>query len=121
MTKGSVMKKLDAILAWIILTLGVVHVCVTPLVYGRFSQSAVWFAGAGLAGIFAGMLNLTRIRYGNHVPALQTFSLITNLLLLPWIVAGVVSMLPELRRNPQAVILAIAILGETFFSVKKTT
>lgn len=113
------MKRLDAIFAWIILSLGVVHICVTPLVYGRFSQGAVWFAGAGLAGIFAGMLNIARIRHGNHVPALRTFSLIANLLLLPWIVAGTVSMFSELPRNPQALILAIAIFGETLFSANK--
>jgi hypothetical protein len=115
------MKRIDAIFAWIILALGAVHVCVTPFVYGRFSQAAVWFAGAGLAGIFAGMLNLIRIRYANHVPALRAFSFVANLLLLAWIVAGAVSMLSELHRNPQAVVLVITILGETLFSADRRT
>lgn len=118
-TSSRTMKRLDAIFAWIILALGVVHTCVTPLVYRRFSQGAVWFAGAGLAVIFAGKLNLIRIGYGSRVPALRTFSLIANLLLLPWITAGVVSMLSELPRNPQALILMIAIFGETLFSATK--
>jgi hypothetical protein len=113
------MKRLDAVFAWIILALGVVHICVTPFVYGHFSQGAVWFAGAGLAGIFAGMLNLLRIRHSSQVPALRTFSLIANLLLLPWIVTGAVSMGSELPRNPQALILAITIFGETIFSANK--
>jgi uncharacterized membrane protein len=115
------MRRIDAIFGWIILALGVVHICVTPFVYSQFSQSAVWFAGSGLAGIFAGMLNLIRVRHANDVPALQTFSLITNLLLLAWIVAGTVSMLSELHRNPQALILLIATLSETLFSARRRT
>jgi hypothetical protein len=113
------MKRLDTIFAWIILALGAVHVCVTPFAYGRLSQSAVWFAGAGLAVIFAGMLNLIRIRHSNEMPALRTFSLIANLLLLPWIVAGAASMFSELPSNPQALILVITILGETLFSARQ--
>jgi hypothetical protein len=115
------MKRIDAVFAWIILALGVVHLCVTPFVYGHFSQAAVWFAGAGLAGIFGGMLNLIRIRHANHVPGLRTFSFIANLLLLAWIVAGAVSMLSELHRNPQALLLLIAILGETLFAANRRT
>lgn len=112
------MKRVDAVFAWIILTLGVVHICVTPFVYSHLSQSAVWFSGAGLAGIFGGMLNLIRIRHAN-VPTLRTFSFAANLLLLVWIIAGVVSMLSDLQRNPQALILLITILGETYFSANK--
>lgn len=115
------MKRTDAVFAWIILVLGVVHICVTPFVYGRFSQGAVWFAGAGLAGIFGGMLNLIRIQHANHVPVLRTFSFVANLLLLAWILAGAVSMLSELHRNPQAVILVITIIGETLFSASRRT
>jgi hypothetical protein len=112
-------KRLDPVCAWIILALGVVHVCVTPFVYSHFSQSAVWFAGSGLAGIFAGMLNLLRIRHGNAISALHTFSMIANLLSLVWIIAGTASLLPALRENPQALILLVAILVETLFSANK--
>ena len=113
------MKRTDVAFAWMILVLGVVHLCVTPFVYSRFTQAAVWFAGAGLAGVFAGMLNLIRIRHAASIPALRTFLLLANLLLLPWIVAGVASMLSQLHRNPQALILLIAVLGETLFSASK--
>lgn len=119
-SRKPMMKRIDAVFAWIILALGVVHICVTPFVYSQFSQSAVWFAGAGLAGIFAGMLNLIRVRHVNSVPALRTFSLLANLLLLAWIVAGTVSVLSELHRNPQALILLITTLGETLFSANRS-
>lgn len=111
-------KRLDPVCAWIILALGVVHLCVTPFAYSHLSQSAVWFAGAGLAGIFAGMLNLLRIWHGKAIPALRKFCMIANLLSLLWIIAGTASMLPVLRENPQALILLAAIFVETLFSAK---
>jgi uncharacterized membrane protein len=76
------MRRLDPVFAWIVLALGIIHICVTPLVYSSFSQGAVWFAGAGLAGLFAGMLNLIRVRHGSAVPTLRAFSLVANVLLL---------------------------------------
>jgi hypothetical protein len=54
------MRGLDRVFAWIVLALGIIHICVTPLVYSSFNQGALWFAGADLAGLFAGMLNLIR-------------------------------------------------------------
>jgi hypothetical protein len=65
------------------------------------------------------MLNLLRIRHGNAISALHTFSMIANLLSLVWIIAGTASLLPALRENPQALILLVAILVETLFSANK--
>jgi len=113
------MRRIDLVFAWIILALGVIHTCVTPLVYSRFSQSAVWFAGAGLAGILGGMLNLLRVRHVHTLPALRTYSLVANVLLIAFIAAGTISMLSVLHRNPQIFVFMIALVGETLFSVRK--
>jgi hypothetical protein len=113
------MKRIDLVFAWIILALGVIHICATPFVYSGLSQSAVWFAGAGLAAVFAGMLNLLRVRHADTLPSLRTYSLASNLLLFAWIVAGMISMHGEIYRNPQAFVLFVAALGETLFSAHK--
>jgi len=112
------MKRLDHTLAWIILGLGIVHCGITPIVYGRFTQSAVWFFGAGLAGIFVGMLNLIRIEHGRVVPAVRKFAVIANVLTLGWTIAGTASMLAVLHSNPQAVVLVAALAGETALSLR---
>ena len=52
------MKTAHKVCAWLLVALGAVHTAVTPLVVERFSARAVWFAGAGLAMIFGGFLNV---------------------------------------------------------------
>jgi len=42
----------------LLLTIGVVHVASTPVIFGPPSDSAAWFAGAGLALVFSALLNL---------------------------------------------------------------
>lgn len=44
------------------LSLGVIHLALTPLFYDRFSPEALWFAGTGLALVFLGLLNLVAER-----------------------------------------------------------
>ncbi len=50
------------ILTGIIIALGVLHVLVTFHDYDSFSIRALWFAGAGVAIILAGFLNIVSLR-----------------------------------------------------------
>lgn len=51
-------KTLHKISSVLLTALGVVHTAPTPVFYGRFSLGALWFAGAGLAMVFVGLLNI---------------------------------------------------------------
>lgn len=56
------MKILDWLCAIAVVALGIVHCLLTPVIYRSFSLSALWFFAAGLALVFAGMLNVLRLK-----------------------------------------------------------
>ena len=47
--------------AWLLVALGGAHVLYTAVEHDALSPDAVWFAGAGLALVFLGMLNLAAL------------------------------------------------------------
>jgi lysylphosphatidylglycerol synthetase-like protein (DUF2156 family) len=108
------MRVLDYVLAGIIFGLGIVHCLVTFAQYKAFTLGAVWFFGAGLALLFLGMLNLLRIRHG-RLAWLRPFAAIANLLTLA--LAAAVAMKMDLPSNPQALVLLLALAGESWFSL----
>ena len=105
----------DRIFAWALLILGLVHCAFTPIAYARWSIEAIWFLSAGLALIFAGMLNLLRIAYNAVAPGTRAASLLANVLLLSLTVgiAGAVT----LRNNPQVIVAGVIVVVELFFSL----
>ncbi len=54
------LKLLSNIVACLVIALGVVHLSFS--LFGRITENAVWFIGAGLAVIFGGFLNLIWLR-----------------------------------------------------------
>jgi hypothetical protein len=68
-------------LTGIILALGLLHVLVTFHDYESFTVEALWFAGAGVAIILAGFLNLIRLRAAGRDRLVRLLCLITNLIL----------------------------------------
>ena len=44
--------------SYLLIALGAVHTALTPVFYTRLTPNAMWFAGAGLAMIFVGFLNV---------------------------------------------------------------
>ena len=55
-------RKLDYTATIVILILWSVHTILTPLFYKTFDLGALWFAGTGLAFIFLGFINISRIK-----------------------------------------------------------
>lgn len=47
--------------AWLLIALGAAHVLYTAVEHDALTPDAVWFAGAGLALVFLGMLNLAAL------------------------------------------------------------
>lgn len=71
-----------------VLAIGVIHIAATFVFYSSLSEEAVWFAGAGLAGVFVALLNVgiwqrptTTLSRGTAAAA--------NFLFFFWLQAGV--------------------------------
>jgi len=107
-------KILDWLCAIVVFALGIVHCALTPLINRPSSLSALWFFAAGLALVFAGMLNVLRLK-GPGSPLLHSFSSVANATLL--LVAVLFALKVDLAHNPQGVVLLIALAGECLFSV----
>ena len=90
--------------------LGGVHLLFVRLNFDRLSLGALWFAGAGLAIIFAGFLNLALARSAAGDRLLAGLALTANLILA--LMFGVAL---SLLRQPQV------ILGLALFSAQAVT
>lgn len=56
------MKKLYKVSTLSILALGIIHVCMTPFFFKRFTQESLWFASGGLMIIFISLFNFILIK-----------------------------------------------------------
>ncbi len=72
----------------LVLGIGIVHTAATLLFYPALTESAVWFAGAGLGGIFVALLN---VALWPRTPPASSWRLagVANVLFLAWLVLGV--------------------------------
>lgn len=82
------LKTLYKISTFLIIALGITHVLFTIPAYGRWTLNAMWFAGSGLALIFAGFLNLALQRAGGNDSVVRLLCLFTNLLVTVLFVAA---------------------------------
>ena len=87
---------------WLVLAVGVIHTLGTFLIYDGQSEAAIWFAGAGLGGIYAALLNIGLWQRGS--PSLsRRLTGVANVLFIAWLVVGFAAA-PAL---PPGMILAI--------------
>lgn len=63
------------------IALGLVHIAATFRIFPRLSGAAVWFAGAGLAIILTGALNLLRRIYGEAALGVRIVCLVANVVM----------------------------------------
>ena len=91
-----------------LVALGIVHTSLTPVIIGRFSMGAMYFASAGLALILLGFLNLAlrNDKGGNRV--LRILCYIANCLMTIFAVFAVL-VIPE----PQAYFGLFALTVQT--------
>ncbi len=72
----------------LVLAMGVVHTAGTFFFYENLNEAAIWFAGAGLCGIFVALLNMGL--WPTDVTALsRRLAAAANFLFFFWLVAGV--------------------------------
>lgn len=99
-------------LAGVIIALGVLHVSVTFRDYDGFSVEALWFAGAGVAIVLAGFLNVILLRDAGKDTVVWLLCLITN---LTFAVMFALALL--VLRQPQVLVGAGLFAAATFFSL----
>lgn len=75
----------------LVFAIGIIHVLYTFIAYRSLSESAIWFSGAGLAGIFVALLNVALWRPDVHLLARRSVA-VANFLFFFWLVAGVSAM-----------------------------
>ena len=73
------LKKLHLISSYLIVALGAVHILFTVCAYDNFSLDAFWFAGSGMAIVFAGFLNLMFLKFVGKDLTIWILCLIGNL------------------------------------------
>ena len=83
------MKRLDRILAVVLIALGCVHNFVgAPMIYPELTARALWFISAGLSLWYAGFINLLRTRPPGHDDRLLGWLCVsTNLSMLLFVLA----------------------------------
>ena len=86
----------------LVLAVGAIHTLGTFFFYGGLSEAAIWFAGAGLGGIFVAFLNIGLWQRASPTLS-RNLAGVANLLFMGWLAAGFAAT-PGL---PQAVILAV--------------
>lgn len=100
-----VIQTIHKICTILVLAIGVVHTAATVVFYNSLSEGAIWFAGAGLAGVFVALLNLAL--WPPEAPILSRRSAAAaNFFFFFWLVAGVWA-------NPATIQILVAGVGAT--------
>jgi hypothetical protein len=112
----AVLKTIHKTSSWLLVVLGVVHTALTPTFYGRLSPGALWFAGAGLAMIFVGFLNIIFARTAGHDRMPRILCYIANLITAAF---GVLIVLVD--NEPQVIfgMILISLMTVTAFLLRK--
>jgi hypothetical protein len=103
------------ICSWLIVALGCAHIIFTFHDYDRFSLGAMWFAGSGLALVFAGFLNVAHLRAGGRDPVVRALTVLTDAACALLFVAAL-----SLMRQPQVFVgVALFALAAAFAALQK--
>ena len=96
----------------LMITVGVVHTILTPAFTFESVVGALWFAGAGLALIFVGFLNVSLMGNRDRNRATKALCHVANLMLTLYLIV-----LATVLAEPQAIlalILSLIITGGAF-------
>lgn len=95
------------IITGLMIALGLLHVSVTFVDYDTFSLRALWFAGAGVAIILAGFLNVVLLRDAGKDRVVRLLSVLANIIFAAMFAAAL-----TLMQQPQVFVgLALFIIA----------
>lgn len=110
------MKKVDIVLAWIMILLGVLHCGAAWITIKGFPIGAVWGFAGGVALIEGGLLNVVRHGGGKGI---TTFASITaNVLLTILLLSVGWSQFSHLVHHLHFFIVAVVVVAELLFSFR---
>lgn len=85
-----VIKGIHRTSTWLVLAIGMTHTLGTFFFYKNLSEAAIWFAGAGLGGIFVAFLNIFLWQQGCQ-PLSRKLISVANVLFIAWLAVGFVA------------------------------
>ena len=109
--------RLQSVMAWGIVAVGLLHCFMTPVRYKALSESALWFFSAGLALLYAGAFNLLLLRYGGSAPGLRGVCIGVNLSMLCFVLVYAGRNLGRALHDPGSILLILLVAGLTVFSL----
>ena len=80
------------------MALGILHLCMTPVLFKGFTSAALWFAGGGVMIVFISFFNFLLLSYGGRERLVRIFCNIANLVGL--VFAGAMLVLEARRARP---------------------
>jgi hypothetical protein len=109
-------KKIDAVLAWLMILLGVLHCGAAWITIKGFPVGAMWGFAGGAAIIEAGLLNL--VRQGSGKGLARTGSIVGNILLTVLLLSMGLTQITHLVHHLHFFLIAALVLAELVFSLK---
>ncbi len=110
------MKKIDIVLAWLMVLLGVLHCGAAWISIKGFPIGAIWGFAGGAAILEAGLLNL--VRQGSGKGLARGASIVANILLVILLVSLGFSQIGHLIHHLNFIVVTVLVVCELIFSLK---
>jgi hypothetical protein len=110
------LKKIDVVLAWVMILLGILHCGAAWITIRGFPVGALWGFAGGTALIEGGLLNVVRQGGGKGMTGFA--SITANILLAVLVLSVGWSQFSHLLRHPSFLVTAVVVIAELLFSVK---
>lgn len=110
------MKKIDAILAWLMILLGVLHCGAAWITIRGFAVGALWGFAGGAAILESGLLNL--VRQGSPRGLARASSIAGNILLTILVLSIGWTQIAHLVHHLHFFLVAALVIAELVFSLK---
>jgi hypothetical protein len=110
------LKKIDAVLAWLMILLGVLHIGAAWITIRGFAVGALWGFAGGAAIIEAGLLNL--VRQSSPRGLARAGSIAGNLLVTVLLLSIGWNQVTHLVHHLHFFLIAAVVIAELVFSLK---
>jgi hypothetical protein len=110
------MKKIDIVLAWLMVLLGALHCGAAWISIKGFPVGALWGFAGGAVIIEAGLLNL--VRQGSGKGLARTASIVGNILVTVLILSVGFTQVTHLVHHLHFLLIAALVIAELIFSLK---
>ncbi|MDQ3820110.1 MAG: hypothetical protein M3362_20865 [Acidobacteriota bacterium] len=94
------MKILYKVSTFLILALGIIHVCLTPQFFSSLTQNALWFVSGGLMIVLVSLFNFILMKDAGRVRTIRILCHAANIISL--LFASAMFILGSLRARPPA-------------------